>query len=283
MSKAVRLELLADHRLTVHARLLGLLLSDHPSGLDPSEAVRVLGFGRSTVHRWAAELRARAWLRTGPLWSIIESPECETPTVPDLRRSESRIRDADSPGSETPRVPDLRLSSPGSGTGVSAIAPLARTVSEISDPRDSREESETKTSPKASESSGSDEVIPTELCVARAGASKKKLPPKVAQKISEDFTPTNSHRLLAQKHGLNLELERVAFVGHFDGRLVDSPNGRFSQWLANEVKYRSERQNRNGKPPGLVQAELNAADHRAIERAKRRAGAAERRERSTNE
>lgn len=88
-------------------------------------------------------------------------------------------------------------------------------------------------------------------------APKKRTSAKTSRKreapIPADWRPTEQHRAFAQEHRVDLELERVAFVGHFDGQNVKSPNGRFTTWLANSVKYKREREARGGRTSGPKQ------------------------------
>src|SRR5690606_3004107 len=59
--------------------------------------------------------------------------------------------------------------------------------------------------------------------------------------IPPEWKPTEAHREFAAKHGLDVELEAIGFRGHFDGKLVASPNGRFTTWLANQVRWNRSR------------------------------------------
>ena len=59
------------------------------------------------------------------------------------------------------------------------------------------------------------------------------------------------HRAFANQYGLALELEVVAFLGHYEKKKVASPNGRFSTWLANQAKWNLGRG--NGRTKAVVQ------------------------------
>src|SRR5690606_28509260 len=67
------------------------------------------------------------------------------------------------------------------------------------------------------------------------GARKREAP------IPTDWQPTEAHRSLASKHGLDVELEALGFRGYFEGKLVASPNGRFTTWLTNQAKWNRQR------------------------------------------
>ena len=70
----------------------------------------------------------------------------------------------------------------------------------------------------------------------RDGARPPRSSSKRAVPIPPDWAPTDSHRELAARHGLDLELEATGFLGYFEGQVVKSPNGRFTTWLTNSVK-----------------------------------------------
>ena len=81
---------------------------------------------------------------------------------------------------------------------------------------------------------------------------RRKGPQKRSRKLKElpwpeDFQPTDAHRAFAAEHGLDVELEATACSGHYEGKLVASPNGRFKTWLANLVRWNGHRQNGNGR------------------------------------
>lgn len=75
------------------------------------------------------------------------------------------------------------------------------------------------------------------------GSSKpsKRSPTKGSQRreteLPSDWRPTEAHRSFAAEHGLDVELEALAFRGHFEGRSALSWNGRFTTWLANQAKW----------------------------------------------
>ena len=82
----------------------------------------------------------------------------------------------------------------------------------------------------------------------------------------DDFAPTEAHRDLAAKHGLDVELEAIACRGHYEGKLVSSPNGRFTTWLANQARWNKQRGARGQRKGPLVQrgvaagVNMNGAD-----------------------
>lgn len=90
---------------------------------------------------------------------------------------------------------------------------------------------------------------------ARDGSPTKEAKPKrtrakaVEVALPADWTPTDAHRAFAAEHGLALELEAVAFKGHYEGRTAVSWNGRFATWLANQAKWNRERGPRKAPPP----------------------------------
>ena len=103
----------------------------------------------------------------------------------------------------------------------------------------------------------------TQVARGRAGARKRAAP------IPPDWVPTEKHRAFALEHGLDLQLEVMAFQGHFEGQPVKSPNGRFSTWLANAVKF-AQRDATTGRTaqPGparlpATKSELTEGDWRA--------------------
>ncbi len=75
--------------------------------------------------------------------------------------------------------------------------------------------------------------------------------------IPDPFVPTDKHRAYCQQHGLDLELERDAFVGWAEGKTAASWNGTFSTRLANSVRFRRERQ---GSRPGGNGSPATTAD-----------------------
>ncbi len=81
---------------------------------------------------------------------------------------------------------------------------------------------------------------------ARVRAPKKE---KGAVFVPDEWVPTPSHQAFAGKHGLDLELEAIAFRGRFDGVPVVSVNGRFTTWLANQARWSKER---NGTANGTA-------------------------------
>lgn len=83
---------------------------------------------------------------------------------------------------------------------------------------------------------------------ARERAPKKGPKRKQPERpIPTEWTPTEAHRAFAARHGLDVELEAIGFRGHFEGKLVASPNGRFTTWLANQVRWNRQRQSGNGR------------------------------------
>jgi hypothetical protein len=101
------------------------------------------------------------------------------------------------------------------------------------------------------------ESSPTEGAPKRNGRSKGKgkrtgaAPTKLVP-IPEDFQPTEEHRALAAKHGIDLELEVIGFKGHYDKQLVASPNGRFTTWLSNQAKWNRQRSRGGGRNGAVV-------------------------------
>jgi hypothetical protein len=56
-----------------------------------------------------------------------------------------------------------------------------------------------------------------------------------------DWQPTEAHVAFAAQHGLDLELEVVAFRGWAEGKSTASWNGTFTTRLANQAKWNRER------------------------------------------
>lgn len=91
--------------------------------------------------------------------------------------------------------------------------------------------------------------------------------------------PDDEHREICKRAGLDLGDEERDYRDHCKSKSFVSANhgAEFSRWLRRSAKWKRRDAERNGKPPGVEQAELNAADHRAIEKAKRGFEAGERR------
>ncbi|HET7542004.1 MAG TPA: hypothetical protein VFK05_19160 [Polyangiaceae bacterium] len=70
----------------------------------------------------------------------------------------------------------------------------------------------------------------------KAKAIETSLPP--------DFQPTEAHRAYAQKHGLSLEFEVDALRGWAEGRTARSWTGVLTTRLANEAKWRRQRESK---------------------------------------
>lgn len=65
-----------------------------------------------------------------------------------------------------------------------------------------------------------------------------------------DWAPTDAHRALARRHGLDIDLEGESFRGWAEGRTALSWNGTFTTRLANAAKWKRER---DSVPAGLTQ------------------------------
>jgi hypothetical protein len=107
-------------------------------------------------------------------------------------------------------------------------------------------------------------------------AKTKRAPTKVTRKsetpLPADWQPTEAHRDMARKNGLDVELEASGFRGHAESkeRRAVSWNGAFTTWLTNQVRWNRDRGGRRqavvvqkggyaGRPKSEFEQELEGA------------------------
>lgn len=100
------------------------------------------------------------------------------------------------------------------------------------------------------------EVKEPPLVPPRGGSTRRK------SKLSDAWEPTPKHAAFALKHGIDLELAIVAFRGHYDGQVQLSWHGRFTTWLANEVKFAAQRARPRGETAHSEAIAAERAHHR---------------------